>query len=214
MRYAIIWPCCLISSKINARRRDQQKETQSTPLVVLTFNTQQNQVAYKSSVRLFIAIQAPGFDPDPNKPEPQTHPYTSTKPHPSTLLDHHITAWAAPIRSMAKSTNDPNKILEDHPNIIQYYTISTRVVKKPCINRIAHCEDPYHTAACNEHWKLLEERLCPCCVCVLNEGYMYESVRELQLRTTARNEPRLKTEELRNGKAGGKEADREENTKV
>lgn len=115
---------------------------------------------------------------------------------------------------MTKSTSDPQDILEDRLGTSHYYSIATRVVKKPCENRIAHCEDPYHTTACDEHWKMLEERLCPCCVCLFDEGFTYESVRELELRSTARNEPRPKTEEERRGNAEGRrEAGKEENSK-
>lgn len=44
---------------------------------------------------------------------------------------------------------------------------------------------------------------------------MYESVRELELKSTARNEPSRKTEGQWNGKAEGRrEAGREENSKA
>ena len=115
---------------------------------------------------------------------------------------------------MTNSKKNPQAILEDRLGTSHYYTIATRVVKKPCMNTIAHCEDPNHTTACDEHWKLLEERLCPCCVCLFDDGFMYESVQELELRSTARNEPRPKAEEERNGKnEGRREAAKEDDSK-
>lgn len=106
---------------------------------------------------------------------------------------------------MEKSTNNSQEILEDRLGTSHSYTIAPKVVKQPCVNKIAHCEDLYHTTTCDEHWKLLEERLCPCCVCLLDEGFMYESVRELELRpTAAKNEPRPEIEEERSGKAEGR----------
>ena len=49
---------------------------------------------------------------------------------------------------------------------------------------------------------------------LFDKGFMYESVRELELRPTARNEPKPKTEEERNGNAKGRrEAGKEENSR-
>lgn len=115
---------------------------------------------------------------------------------------------------MTKSTTNAQAVLEDRFSTSDYYEIVTRVVKKPCVNTIAHCEDPHHTRACDEQWKLLEERLCPCCVCLFDKGFMYESVRELELKSTARNQPSPKTEKQWDGKAEGRrEAGRGENSK-